>query len=156
MGDLEKLVAIEAIKQLKARYFRFLDTHDWDAFEQIFSADAVMDVSVEHRILAQEEGVYRGRAAIRAFAEKAVGTATTIDHALMPEIEILSDTSARGIWAQEDRVFWDEGGPNRQLHGHGYEHETYVRENGEWRIASTRLVRLRTEMQRRSEGAQIG
>ncbi|WP_166875220.1 nuclear transport factor 2 family protein [Salinibacterium sp. ZJ450] len=30
---------IEAIKQLKARYFRALDTKDWDAFRGVFVED---------------------------------------------------------------------------------------------------------------------
>jgi 3-hydroxyisobutyrate dehydrogenase-like beta-hydroxyacid dehydrogenase len=30
---------LEAIKQLKARYFRFLDTKDWAAFRDLFTAD---------------------------------------------------------------------------------------------------------------------
>ena len=148
MGDLERLVAIEAIKSLKARYYRFLDSHDWDGFESVFTRDAVMDVRVEDRIIPDEDGVYRGRQAIRAFAEAAVGTAVTIDRATMPEIEIVSPTEATAIWAQEDRVFWPEGAPNRQLHGWGYEHDVYAVEDGAWRMASTKLVRTRTEMQR--------
>jgi uncharacterized protein (TIGR02246 family) len=148
MGDLERLVAIEAIKQVKARYYRFLDTHDWDAFEGVFTEDAVLNVQVETRILQSEEGIYRGRATIRAFAEKAIAGAITIDHALLPEIEILSEDTATAIWAQEDRVFWPDGGPNKQLHGHGYDYETYRRVDGKWLIASTKLVRLRTDMQR--------
>jgi hypothetical protein len=146
VGDLERLVAIEAIKQLKARYYRFLDTHNWDALETVFTTDGVMDVSVPERIVKEDDGIYRGRKAIRDFAQKAVGTALTIDHALMPEIEILSSTTAKGVWAQEDRVFWSTG-PNKSLHGHGYEHETYRVEDGEWRIASTKLVRIRAEFQ---------
>ena len=148
MGELERLVAIEAIKQLKARYFRMLDTHDWDGFEAVFTRDAVMDVSVEDRIDRSEDGVYRGRAVIRAFAERAVGSAVSIDHALLPEIEIQSPTQASAIWAQEDRVYWPKGAPNRSLHGFGYEHDTYAVEDEAWRIASTRIVRLRADIER--------
>ena len=34
---------IEAIKQLKARYCRMLDTKDWDGFRQVLADDVVMD-----------------------------------------------------------------------------------------------------------------
>ncbi|MBK6739384.1 MAG: nuclear transport factor 2 family protein [Haliea sp.] len=34
---------IEAIKQLKARYFRTMDTKDWPAMRQVFCDDVVMD-----------------------------------------------------------------------------------------------------------------
>ena len=37
MLDLE---AIELIKQLKARYFRFVDTRDLAGLESVFTADA--------------------------------------------------------------------------------------------------------------------
>jgi hypothetical protein len=66
----------------------------------------------------------------------------------MPEIEILTATTARAIWAQEDRVFWPEGYPNKSLHGFGYEHETYETIDGKWRIKSSKLVRVKTDIER--------
>ena len=93
MNDLARLVAIEDIKQLKARYYRLLDTHDWEGFRSVWTPDAIMDVNFPDRILTSEDGIYRGPDAITAFAMKAVGAATSIDHALMPEIEILTATT---------------------------------------------------------------
>lgn len=151
MDDLTQLVAIEKIKQLKARYYRFLDTHDWEGFRSLWTSDAVMDMNFPDRILASEDGIYRGPEAITAFAKNAIGQATTIDHALLPEIEILTLTTARGIWAQEDRVFWPEGYPNKSLHGFGHEHETYEKIDGQWRIKSTKLVRLKTAIERNTK-----
>jgi hypothetical protein len=148
LNDLARLVAIEDIKQLKARYYRVLDTHDWEGFRSLWTPDAIMDMNFPDRILTSEDGIYRGPDAITAFAIKAVGAATSIDHALMPEIEILTATTARAIWAQEDRVFWPEGYPNKSLHGFGYEHETYEMIDGKWRIKSTKLVRVKTDIER--------
>src|SRR5271163_4832520 len=37
--------AIEAIKQLKARYCRYLDTKDWAAWRSIFTDDFLSDTS---------------------------------------------------------------------------------------------------------------
>ena len=152
VDDLARLVAIENIKQLKARYYRFLDTHDWEGFRSLWTPDAVMDMNFPDRILASEDGIYRGPDAITAFAMKAIGGATTIDHALLPEIEILTPTTARAIWAQEDRVFWPAGYPNKSLHGFGHEHETYEMIEGKWRIGSTKLVRLKTHIERNTAG----
>lgn len=45
MSDLERLVAIEEIKNLKARYFRAMDTGDWDVLQTVFATDAVFDCS---------------------------------------------------------------------------------------------------------------
>lgn len=36
---------IEAIKQLKARYFRTLDTKDWDGLRRAFVDEAVVDIT---------------------------------------------------------------------------------------------------------------
>jgi hypothetical protein len=148
MNDLARLVAIEDIKQLKARYYRLLDTHDWEGFRSLWTPNAIMDMNFSDRILTSEDGIYRGPDAITAFAMKAVGAATSIDHALMPEIEILTPTTGRAVWAQEDRVFWPEGHPNKSLHGFGYERETYEMIDGEWRIKSTKLVRVKTDIER--------
>jgi hypothetical protein len=46
-GDLtivERLTAIEEIKQLKARYFRFLDQHKWDDFAALFDSNLVVNI----------------------------------------------------------------------------------------------------------------
>ena len=41
--DSEKLAAIEAIKVLKARYFRYMDTKQWDKLSTVFTSDLVAD-----------------------------------------------------------------------------------------------------------------
>lgn len=148
MDDLTRLVAIEDIKQLKARYYRFLDTHDWENFKTLWAPDAIMDMNFPGRILKDEDGIYRGPEVITAFAIKAIGEGTTVDHAIMPEIEVHTPTTASAIWAQEDRVSWPEGYPNKTLHGFGHEHETYVKIDGKWRIKSTKLVRLKVDIVR--------
>jgi hypothetical protein len=64
----------------------------------------------------------------------------------MPEIEITGDGTARGIWAMFDYVEWDEqDGERVGLQGYGHYREEYKREDGEWRIARTRLERLRID-----------
>ena len=45
MDDAAALPEIEAIKQLKARYCRFLDTKDWAAWRGIFADDFLSDTS---------------------------------------------------------------------------------------------------------------
>ena len=43
MTESEQLLAVEEIKQLKARYFRCMDTKDWAGFEAVFAPDATVD-----------------------------------------------------------------------------------------------------------------
>ena len=50
---------IEAIKQLKADYFRLLDSKQWRAWGELFTEDALLDSSDD-----SPDGVARGREAI--------------------------------------------------------------------------------------------
>lgn len=43
--DAATLLAVEAIKRLKARYCRYLDTKDWAAWRALFTDDFVSDTS---------------------------------------------------------------------------------------------------------------
>jgi len=75
-----------------------------------------------------------------------VGTAITAHHVHSPEIELIDPDTADVIWAMQDRVVYGADRLSRvQYAGHtgfGHNHERYVRENGRWRIAKTKLTRL--------------
>ncbi len=146
MDAVERLEAIEAIKQLKARYFRAMDTKDWDGFAAVFAPDALMDMSGEMRDSVTEgTGVTRGNTAIAAFVRSAVDPVETVHHGHMPEIEILTSVTARGIWSMEDMLRWPVGSPIRSMHGYGHYHETYEKLSGQWRIKTIALTRLRVD-----------
>ena len=127
---------IEAIKQLKARYFRTMDTKDWDAMRQVFSDDVTMDTT------ASGGGVLTGADAFMAFLRQAIGDVITVHHGHMPEIALTSPKTASGIWAMEDMLRWPDG---RELHGYGHYEETYEKVGGAWRIKSSKLTRLRMD-----------
>jgi hypothetical protein len=67
----------------------------------------------------------------------------------MPDIEILSETTAKGLWAMEDILRRPKDEPSEYgytyLHGFGHYHETYARLPQGWRIKTTRLTRLHVE-----------
>ena len=74
--------------------------------------------------------------------------ARTVHHGHMPEIDILDASSARGTWAMFDYVEWSDGSESTERVGsQGYGHyvEEYVNEDGQWRIARSRLERLRVD-----------
>jgi hypothetical protein len=146
MDAIERLVAIEEIKQLKARYFRCLDTKDWDGFASVFADDAVMDMSAEMRDGTTEgDGITTGARQIADFVRGAVDSVNTVHHGHMPEIEVTSDTTATGVWAMEDKLWWPEGAPLTAMHGYGHYRERYVRTSDGWRIAFLTLTRLRVD-----------
>lgn len=148
MDPTERLEAIEAIQALKARYFRCLDTKDWDGFAEVFAPDAMMDVSGEMRDgRTKGDGILRGHREIAAFVRGAVDNVVTVHHGHTPEIELTSPTTARGIWAMEDALRWPEGSPIRAMHGYGHYHETYEKLAGSWRIKTLTLTRLRLDVE---------
>jgi uncharacterized protein (TIGR02246 family) len=137
---LQRLLDIEEIKRLKARYFRALDTKDWDEWAQVFAKDAVMEVP-------EADVLNRGRDTIVASVSRALTGATTAHHGHMPEIEITGPDTARGTWAMFDYVEWAASKPEARvgLKGYGHYREEYVREDGAWRIAHMHLSRLRVD-----------
>ncbi len=148
MDTVERLEAIEEIKQLKARYFRCMDMKDWDGFTTVFALDARMDVSGElSGDVGGERGVTTGNREIAAFVRGSIDDVTTVHHGHTPEIDVASPTNATGTWAMEDHLWWPEGSPIATMHGYGHYHETYEKHEGRWLIASTMLTRLRTDVQ---------
>lgn len=146
-NDLERLIAIEEIKQLKARYFRSMDTKDWAGLTAVFAPDAELDMRGEAADKSKAaQGLVRGGEEVGAFIRNAVHDLVTVHHGHMPEIEILSETTARAIWAMEDVLRWPEGGPLKTLQGYGHYHETYRKVDGAWRIQTSRLSRLRVDL----------
>ena len=130
---------IEAIKQLKARYFRLMDTKDWDGYATVFTDDVVIDTSEDGA------GITTGLAVFLPFLRQTIGDVTTVHHGHMPEISITSPTTAAGVWAMEDELWWPEGGPLAHLHGYGHYHETYEKTADGWRIKTLKLTRLRRD-----------
>jgi uncharacterized protein (TIGR02246 family) len=137
---VQRVADIEEIKQLKARYFRTLDTKDWDAFGAVFTRDAVLEIP-------EADMVTSGRQAIVDFVSRALDGARTVHHGHMPEIELMGADVARGTWAMFDYVEWPptEDGGRVGLQGYGHYVEEYVRESGAWRIHRSRLERLRLD-----------
>jgi hypothetical protein len=137
MDDAAALLEIEAIKQLKARYCRYLDTKDWDAWRSLFSDDFLSDTS-------QAGGkVIRGADEFVAYTRKGLRSQATVHQVHAPEIELTSSATASGVWALEDVVRF---GPGVNLRGYGHYTETYQKVDGRWLITSSRLTRLREDV----------
>lgn len=137
--NVTTLLAIEAIKQLKARYCRYLDTKDWAAWRAIFADDFVSDTAEAggKLIIGADDFV--------AYTRKGIGrpAQATAHQVHAPEIELTSATTARGVWALQDVVRF---GPGVTLVGYGHYHETYQNTGGQWLIKSSKLTRLREDI----------
>jgi SnoaL-like domain len=139
MNDDTALMEIESIKQLKARYCRYLDTKDWDRWRDVFTDDFIGDTT--------EAGgsVIVGVDEFMAYTRNTIGKPhqATVHQVHAPEIELTSATTARGIWALNDVVRLV---PALTLHGYGHYHETYEKIDGRWRIKTSKLTRLREDV----------
>jgi uncharacterized protein (TIGR02246 family) len=127
---------VEAIKQLKARYCRLMDTKDWGGYRQLFTDDVTMDTT--------ESGgsVISGAEEFLTFLTAAIGEVVTVHQCHTPEIHVATGDTATGIWAMEDMLRFADGS---ELHGYGHYHETYEKHSDEWRIKSSTLTRLRMD-----------
>jgi SnoaL-like domain len=135
MDIAEKLLAIEEIKQLKSRYFRLMDTKDWNALAGVFCADATFDARAALSVDGRGEG---GRA---AESNDWIYRGVTVHHGHCHEIDILTADDASGVIAMEDQI-WEPLSQKLTLHGAGHYHETYRRVDGRWRIHTSRITRL--------------
>ena len=139
MDAATTVLEIDSIKQLKARYCRHLDAKDWHAWLAVFTDDFVSDT-------AEAGGaVIVGADDFVAFTRRNIGRSSqpTVHQVHAPEIELLSPTAARGVWALHDVV---RLAPGLNLNGFGHYHETYEKSDGRWRIKSSKLTRLREDI----------
>jgi uncharacterized protein (TIGR02246 family) len=136
------LLELEAIKQLKARYFRCMDTKDWEGFAEVFTPEAELDVTED---AGADAGRVKGREQIVAGIQQVIGAARTVHHGHMPEIKLTGPDRAEGIWAMYDYVEFASEPQPVGIRGYGHYHETYEKSDGQWRIARMRLSRLRRD-----------
>lgn len=130
---------VEAIKQLKAQYCRLLDTKDWVAWRDLFVDDFISDTS-------QAGGkIISGADEFVAFLARTLGKPSqpTVHQVHAPEIELTSPSTATGVWALNDIV---RLAPGLNLQGYGHYHETYEKADGQWRIKTSTLTRLREDV----------
>ena len=143
----EELADVEAIRQLKARYFRLMDQKQWDAWKDVFAADVEIrtpdDTGDATPIIGRDTFVDGLRTMIESVP--------TVHHGHMAEISVDGDT-ATGIWSMEDHLWWPPESGLGHMWGTGWYEETYRREaDGTWRIATLYLRRIRVE----ANGSQI-
>ena len=137
---LQELRDHVAINKLKARFFRRLDTKDWDGFRDLFLDDARFELASGETIVGADTFV--------AYARDALGASQTVHHGHTPDITVDGPTEAHATWMLADYVEWPSGGEHgerRGFKGYGYHDETYRKVGGDWKIATWRLTYLRRE-----------
>jgi len=130
-----KMEQIYEIEKLKARYFRLMDQKKWTEWGEVFTNDATVKTTAFGLPI-----IWIGKAQIVSQNSSTLQDVLSVHHGHMPEIEITSATTATGIWAMEDYLAFAGA---LELQGGGHYYETYVKQNGVWKIKTLELKRLR-------------
>jgi hypothetical protein len=145
---MNELLEIERIKRLKYKYFRALDTNQWDVIAETFMPDCTA---------AYDSGKYsyNGRDAIVEFLSKGMSSPNmiTLHQAHHPEIDLLDDATATGIWYLQDIVIHTE--ENWVLRGAGFYRDRYVKDGGVWKHSHIGYDRTYEEIETRGDTVQV-
>ncbi|MBM9458336.1 nuclear transport factor 2 family protein [Nocardioides sp. zg-536] len=153
LDPVDALLALEEIKRVFAARLRVMDTKQWHLYAGLHTADVVSEtwgglpLDKQPRTDAESNRVVGNEAlaeTIRRFLDGPIPV-TSVHHGHTPEIELTSATTARGVWAMEDHLWWSDEDGEYHLHGYGHYHEEYRREDGRWLISYRSLTRLRVD-----------
>lgn len=126
-GDVCRLLALEAIRDLPRRYAHCVWTRDVAGAVDLFTADGVMDIAGQAPI--------RGHEALRAAYQNMLGP-----NALQPFVHNhvidLQGDHARGVCYLDLRMVME----GRSLIGAGFYEDTYAIEDGRWKFSSRKLA----------------
>jgi len=116
---------IEEIKKLKYRYLRLMDQHRWDEMEELF---------IENATSSYEGGIFSfdNRAKIGGMVRQYMDDEdlSALHHVHHPEIELTSPTTAKAIWAFEDRYIQRKH--KTTTYGSGFYEDELVKVDGRW------------------------
>lgn len=121
---------IEAIKNLKARYFRLMDAKQWPELRELFTVDSRFE---------RDGGEPLGREQFVEVVRSTLAGVVSIHRGSMPEIELVDGDRARGTW-QFDWVCIDESEASQpeadmRFGGCGEYREEYRKIDGSWYIS---------------------
>lgn len=152
INQAERLAAIEEIRQARAKYWRGVDSCDGDLVRSVLAKDCVLDyhgccVDPQSGVdfLPAMNVTLRGRDQWLSDGMSKFGI-VSVHQGNQSEVTITGPGTAEAIWAYTDRMWFPPGGAFAHLVGWGHYHETYVLEDGAWKIATTRITRLRVEV----------
>ena len=144
-ADIQRLMDIEAIKQLKYAYFRCIDTANLEELGTLFHEEVLVHFiggSYEWKLNGKEE--YLGNVGM-SFSNQSIGH----HNGHHPEIQILSETEATGIWYLADNMWILNH--NAFTTGTALYWDRYEKVDGRWLIKETRYERL-YEINRQLDG----
>ncbi|MCY4425791.1 MAG: nuclear transport factor 2 family protein [Halieaceae bacterium] len=147
-ADIQRLMDMEAIRQLKHSYFRCIDTANLEELATLFHEDVLVHFvggNYEWKLQGKQEYVDSIGA---SFSNQSVGH----HNGHQPEIQILSKTEATAIWYLADNMWILNHGAFTT--GTAIYWDRYIKEDGRWLIRETRYERL-YEINRQGEKPEL-
>jgi hypothetical protein len=132
---IQRLIDIEDIRQLKARYIRFMDTQQWEALRDVVTDDMRFEAPSGTMTSAEEF--------ISTLASRLTGKVVSVHHALHPEITITGPDTATGVWALCHYARPVSGGAGARMFAHYA--DDYVRTGDGWRIKNVVITMIGRE-----------
>ncbi|MBP8926060.1 MAG: nuclear transport factor 2 family protein [Pseudomonadales bacterium] len=134
--DIQMLMDIEAIRQLKHAYFRCVDTANFTELAELFHDEVTV-----HFIGGTYEWKLNGKAEYLAAVTQAFNAQAIGHHnGHHPEIQILSETEATGIWYLADNMW--QLSSNHFTTGTAIYWDRYRKVDGRWLMIDTRYRRI--------------
>ncbi len=134
--DVQRLMDMEAIRQLKHAYFRCIDTANFEELATLFHEDVLVHFiggNYEWKLQGRDEYI---RSIQQAFTRQAIGH----HNGHHPEIQILSDREATGIWYLADNMWILDA--RYFTTGTALYWDRYRKSDGRWQITETRYERI--------------
>lgn len=139
VADTERLVIVDEIRQVIARYAYYADHKQFDQLSQLFAPEATFTAyDPQGELVVQLSGPKEIKDAITT----GVGDATAIHHLFSAITEVHSPVSASSIINMED---WIDGS-TLQVRSYGHYRGEFSKVDGAWRIEKLVQTRLRTDV----------
>jgi len=134
--DIQRLMDMEAIRQLKHSYFRCIDTANFEELATLFHPDVTV-----HLTGGNYEWKLKGKDEYVASVTKSFHTGSIGHHnGHHPEIQMLSETEATGIWYLADHMWMVDA--EFFTTGTALYWDRYLKVDGRWLIKDTKYERI--------------
>jgi len=127
---------IDQVRTAKARYCRYVDTKQWDAFKALLLPNPELRF---YNVAGELLYSFDNREAFVAVSRDFLANSHSIHQIHNEELTQVSATEIHAIWSMEDYIVNSDGSDRH--HGFGHYHETWVLSDEDWRLAALELRR---------------
>ncbi|NNC10300.1 SnoaL-like domain-containing protein [Planctomonas sp. JC2975] len=140
---LERLVDRESLRELQARFCRYVAMSAWDDLDRLFApAGQIRAYGDDGELVCFADAPHIGSTLAERYSD-----AVLVLTACLEELTIHTPHRAEGVWAFEHLAVRTGGdGGRRRANGRGYVLAAYERDGAAWRIRSLEFTRLLLEL----------